>query len=76
MNRIFGTSSSSKKPKATLQDVVDQVGIAYLERHWGTFRVFMINRYPARHDRQMPDRPLSRSRSRSSTESSCGTRSR
>jgi hypothetical protein len=37
MNRIFGTSSSSKKPKPTLQDVVDQVGLAYLERHWGAF---------------------------------------
>jgi hypothetical protein len=33
MNRIFGTSSSSKKPKPTLQDVIDQVGVASLERH-------------------------------------------
>jgi hypothetical protein len=29
MNRIFGTSSSSKKPKPTLQDVIDQVGVGF-----------------------------------------------
>jgi hypothetical protein len=32
MNRIFGSSSSSKKPKPTLQDVIDQVGVAVPER--------------------------------------------
>jgi hypothetical protein len=55
MNRIFGTSSSSKKPKPTLQDVIDQVCAAPLERYMPRF-------VPIAAHRRIPAQPLSKSR--------------
>ena len=55
MNRIFGTSSSSKKPKPTLQDVIDQVRVASLEGHPPLV-------FTSAYTRRIPAQPLSKSR--------------
>ena len=77
MNRIFGSSSSSsKKPKPTLQDVIDQVGTRSSQRERQPLHVCAQPRVTRATHRRMPARPPSKSRSRSSTASSRGTKSK